>query len=211
MSKREDDDLRVTPAAMSAAASGHMGNLLAAMLPGGIEAQEAAGQRDLTAKAERLPVQGTIGRPETRKQWESLGFVFGEPIKEQSQRGREVFVACTFPKGWSLKPTDHSMWSDVVDEKGRRRAAVFFKAAFYDFNAHVSLVTRYAHGSDGGRNGKPVRVGVFDANGEPVHIVATYPNWDGYYSDRSERHREEAEKWLNENFPDHENPMAYWD
>ncbi len=124
----------MTPAALSALADGDMGNFFAAIAPGGIEAQEAEGQRRLTAHADRLPIKGTIDKPDMRAKWESVGFVFGDPITE----GRhQQFVACTFPKGWRLVPTDHSMWSDVIDDKGAKRAQVFFKAAFYDYSAHT--------------------------------------------------------------------------
>ena len=33
------------------------------------------------------------------------------------------------------------MWSSVVDELGRERAAVFYKAAFYDRRAHMTLTS----------------------------------------------------------------------
>lgn len=124
----------ITPAALSAIADGDMENFIAATTKGGIEAQEAAGQRKLVAHADRLPIRGTMDDDANRKKWEAAGFVFGEPIQE----GRNlVFVACTFPPGWKLKPSDHSMWSFVIDPTGRERAKVFFKAAFYDYNAHT--------------------------------------------------------------------------
>lgn len=208
----DDDDLRVTPATLRAAADGHMGNLLASMLPGGIEAQEAAGQRELTAHADRLPVEGTISRPELRAQWESAGFVFGTPIPEPSQRNREVFIACTFPAGWKLKPTEHSMWSDLIDAAGRKRAAVFFKAAFYDYNAHTfGLEPRYSVG--GTYTGSPdfaltaFVVNDADKPGAHLHTVSVPAGTD--YSGR-DAYREQAAKWLAEQFPNHADPLAYW-
>lgn len=44
-----DRKLQITPAAIVAALAGDTSNALAAMTPGGIEAQEAAGQRALVA------------------------------------------------------------------------------------------------------------------------------------------------------------------
>lgn len=103
-------------------------NALVALTPGGIERQEAEGQRNLVRHADRLPIQGTSGAG--RQKWEAAGFVFGEVIDD-------LWVACTFPSGWKMVATDHSMWNDVVDETGKKRALVFYKAAFYDRSAHT--------------------------------------------------------------------------
>ena len=125
----------MTPATMAALAAGRLDDALTAATPGGIEAAEAAGQRRLVAHADRLPICGTIDGPDQRAKWEAAGFRFGERIMEP---GRPVvFVACTFPPGWRLQPTEHPMWSDVLDPSGAKRAAVFFKAAFYDYSAHT--------------------------------------------------------------------------
>lgn len=126
--KRKEEVL--SPAAMGALLAGQLDNFVAASTPGGIEAMEKAGQDRLTANPDRLPIDGT----QDRGPWESVGFVFGEPIKETNGT---IFVACTYPKGWKLVPTGHSMWSDLVDDSGKKRASVFFKAAFYDYNAHT--------------------------------------------------------------------------
>lgn len=134
----------MTPAALNALLKGNMGDFLAATRPGGIEAMEAEGQRRLVATSDRLPIRGTthlrmggddVPNGECRAKWEAAGFVFGEPIIEPGRP--TIFVACAFPAGWKLVPTEHSMWSDVVDAEGKKRAAVFFKAAFYDYRAHT--------------------------------------------------------------------------
>jgi hypothetical protein len=35
------------------------------------------------------------------------------------------------------------MWSYILDDKGRERCAIFYKAAFYDRRAHLSISARY--------------------------------------------------------------------
>ena len=35
------------------------------------------------------------------------------------------------------------MWSDLVDDKGRKRTSIFYKAAFYDRSAHIGVNRRY--------------------------------------------------------------------
>jgi hypothetical protein len=218
----------MTPAAVLALVKGDKGNFMAASLPGGIEAMEAAGQAELTAHADRLPIEGTVAArlygpqdPDAiRKQWEAAGFVFGERIKERSQNDREVFVACTFPKGWKLVPTNHSMWSDVIDAKGRRRAEVFFKAAFYDYHAHTfGLEARYSvNVREDADNGKgPYKVGVWD--GAESKFILVEHEWPNYEASQSDDHRGDlksaamarSEAWLAANFPDFKNPLAYWE
>jgi hypothetical protein len=95
-----------------------------------IVASEKAGQRQLVASAV-MPAQ--MGN---RAGYEALGFVFGEPVE-----GDSLFVHCTLPDGWTKQGSDHDMWSYVVDEHGRRRVAVFYKAAFYDRDAFARLET----------------------------------------------------------------------
>ena len=65
-----------------------------------------------------------------------MGIVFGEDVDD-------LFVSCVLPEGWSKRPTDHSMWSDLVDNKDRVRARIFYKAAFYDRRAYLSTETRF--------------------------------------------------------------------
>jgi hypothetical protein len=66
----------------------------------------------------------------------SLGFTFGDPDPDDP-----LFMPATLPEGWKREPADHDMWSYVVDDLGRQRAAVFYKAAFYDRKAYARLVT----------------------------------------------------------------------
>lgn len=101
-----------------------------------IGGMEAAGQRQLVASTS-LPTALSSG---TDADFEALGFVFGEP--DPSDR---LFRPATLPEGWSKQGSDHNMWSYVVDELGRRRVAIFYKAAFYDRNADMRLETVYSY------------------------------------------------------------------
>lgn len=71
-----------------------------------------------------------------RASFETLGFTFGEPVD-----GDPLFQHATLPEGWSRQGSDHDMWSYVVDHLGRRRVAVFYKAAYYDRKAHARVET----------------------------------------------------------------------
>ena len=86
----------------------------------------------------RLPVKFNTFRQsqaEARAEFEALGFTFGEP-----DAGDPMFRPATLPAGWQRKGSDHAMWSYIIDEHGRDRISIFYKAAFYDRDAFMSLV-----------------------------------------------------------------------
>lgn len=105
-------------------------NLLDTAASGGIERQEAVGQYELV-NSDVLPaeVHGNRGV------LEADGVVFGDPVE-----GDPLFVNVTLPDGWQKVPTDHSMHSDLVDAGGKRRANIFYKAAYYDRRADMMIV-----------------------------------------------------------------------
>lgn len=124
----------LTPAALSAALDGDFGNFLAATTPGGIEAQEAAGQAALVA-SDTLPTDlGWGDHIRDRAILEAAGVQFLGVCENDP-----LFQRVILPAGWKKVPTDHSMWSKLVDETGRERAAIFYKAAFYDRKAHMTV------------------------------------------------------------------------
>lgn len=100
---------------------------------------EAAGKQQVVA-SDSLP---TDARPD-EEALTALGFVFGEPYAEDP-----LFRPATLPEGWRKEPhPSHDMWSYVVDEHGRRRVAVFYKAAFYDRGAHMRLESTYSYANE---------------------------------------------------------------
>jgi len=105
-------------------------NAIVASTPGGIEAQERTGQLAFVAN-ESLPIDGP------RDLLEAMGIEFGEPIDD-------LFIEARLPEGWQKVATSHSMHSDLVDDKGRRRASIFYKAAFYDRSLPSVLVRGYS-------------------------------------------------------------------
>lgn len=101
---------------------------------GAIEQMEADGQRQLLESTD-LPTSGSED-PEFLK----LGFTFGDPHPHDP-----MFRPATLPAGWKRAGTDHSMHSNIVDELGRERVGVFYKAAFYDRRADMRLITVYSY------------------------------------------------------------------
>jgi hypothetical protein len=88
--------------------------------------QESAGQQQFV-NSDTLPVEIDA---ESKKKLEAAGVKFGKAVE-----GDELFLYVDLPNGWKKVPTDHSMWSHLVDDKGTVRAEIFYKAAFYDRRA----------------------------------------------------------------------------
>jgi hypothetical protein len=94
-----------------------------------IEDQEAAGQREIVASTV-IPTR-IIGAEE---ELTALGFTLGDVVE-----GDPLFRHATLPEGWKREGSDHAMWSKIVDSLGRPRCSIFYKAAFYDRDAHISV------------------------------------------------------------------------
>ncbi len=101
--------------------------------PGSIEASEAEGQKQLNAGTiDSLPTE--CKDDELLREW---GLVLGDAFPDDP-----IFRAAQLPQGWTMKATDHDMWSKIFDDQGRERVAVFFKAAFYDRMAFMRAMPR---------------------------------------------------------------------
>jgi hypothetical protein len=178
--------------------------------------QEADGQRSLV-NSDTLPTDiGKYDRNgESRAALEAFGVVFGEMVE-----GDPLFQYVTLPDGWKKVSTDHSMWSNLVDEQGRIRAQIFYKAAFYDRSASLSVCRRFSAGLDytdatqEERDHSQFRAIVTDG-GETV-IYRSEPigerrrKGDREYAGHDEAQRI-AQAWLAEHYPDWESLTAYWD
>ncbi len=163
-----------------------------------IERSEARGQQELV-NSEVLPTKWMHGSK--KETLEQFGVIFGDIVE-----GDEMFQNVTLPVGWEKKATEHSMWSELYDDKGRKRASIFYKAAFYDRSAHISLATRYTYSGYDNEEYAVVKDGekvIFKS--KPFVAKEGQPS----YELRGEGETE-AEEWLNENFPDWKDVGKYW-
>lgn len=183
-----------------------MGMLADAMVFGSSESilrQESMGQQQLV-ESDTLPTE--IREPD-KAILEAAGVKFLGPVE-----GDEIFQYVELPPGWKKEPTNHSMWSKLVDDKGRERAAIFYKAAFYDRSAHMGCSRRFAVSLDYDRQEKEgVSVAVVTDCGKVIHTTEPIPA-DGRESWAvGDDARDAATAWLQANYPDWENPAAHWD
>lgn len=218
----------ISPAALGAALNGNPGNVIAATTPGGIERQEAEGQRQLvSAEVSRLPKDINYPRFRGKTAAEVYALAGFEVIGDCD----DIFLNVKLPEGWKLQATDHSMHSDLLDEQGRKRAGIFYKAAFYDRNAHFNFTARfrancepadaYKSSASYEERKQMKRFGrvydgdsvVFETEGrEPIQGMSGDMASSWLASEQQEKElRAEAEAWLIENgYPDFNDPLQYW-
>lgn len=109
--------------------------------PDAIVAQEAEGQKELIESLQ-LPRKCSQPRDITNasEQYQKMGIkVF------PTSKGDELFIGVKLPDGWKKEATEHEMWNNLIDDKGRTRATFFYKAAFYDRKAFVNFNHRYVY------------------------------------------------------------------
>lgn len=170
--------------------------------PNQILAQEAEGQKSFV-ESTTLPTK--IGDKD-KAILEKCGVVFGDVVE-----GDDLFQYATLPDGWEKKSTDHSMWSELVDDKGRKRAGIFYKAAFYDRGAHMSLDRRYGYSYDYDKmKQEQIYIGIVTDGDEVIHSTKSFPQPEPDDYVAYEKVQELAKEWLSEHYPDWEDVAAYW-
>lgn len=169
-------------------------------LPGVIEASERQGQAQIVASTQ-LPAK----TQDPREAFEAFGFKFGKLTP-----GDPMFLSATLPDGWEKRGSDHAMWSYIHDEKGRRRVAVFYKAAFYDREAFMRLTPRYCVRTEWLAQWTSFYVTVLDGETE-IHRTATFTGEERSGYEAEERFRKEAVEWLAANRPGWDDPVKSWD
>jgi hypothetical protein len=186
--------------------------LLEAMIggPSALENQERRGQAEL-AHADVLPTEGLIC---DRDLWTSMGVQIGDPVD-----GDPLFHHVALPAGWKKVRTDHPLWSHFVDERGRKRALVGYKAAFYDRWASLSAVRRFAVERDPDQEGRDAQttsivVVVKDCDqvvfrSDPISVGKE--DWKAREG-ADQAGRASCAKWLADHgYPNFADPAAYWD
>lgn len=181
---------------MIAVLNGDIENAIAASTPGGIERQEEEGQK-ATVESEQIPKEISGA---TREQLTKIGFKFGAEIDE-------LLVNCELPSGWTRRATEHSLYSELTDDKGRVRAEIFYKAAFYDRRADMRMLPRFriAYHAESERAGF-VRCVVLD--GDEVVFDAGDRKRGNY--DHYEILESACLEWLRREYPNSKDATAYW-
>jgi hypothetical protein len=185
---------------------GHGGvMLLAAAMGGGAERAfdeaQRAGQGELVAaRAENVLSLPTALR-DPRELFEAMGLVFGETPKDDP-----MFTPTTVPEGWS-----------VVDDRGRPRASIFYKAAFWDREAFMRVLSRFRierdYESADARDRSVTRMRVYDAALPGyIHTVEGQNHTHGEYDHELDvTLLASAETWLSAHHPTWKQRGGGWD
>ncbi len=172
--------------------------------PNAIYAQEAQGQKELVASSQ-LPKKLIYheDRQLTCSQfYERIG------ISVLPDNTDDIFFTVQLPAGWCLSPTDHSMWNSLIDNKGRKRASIFYKAAFYDRNSHIMPECRYQCRSEWSTEDRDLSLQIIMDTGTGEELYRTNYGEKGKWGDDVQK---EAATWLVNHFPDYKDCFAYWD
>jgi hypothetical protein len=109
---------------------GFLGQVLIGGLEGAIDADRLAGQQAMV-QSPTLPTQISVGG---KAILEAAGVVFLGEVP-----GNRVLQRVSLPEGWQIVPTEHSILSHLVDEKGRKVGDIRYKNDFYDRSGMLSL------------------------------------------------------------------------
>lgn len=150
----------------------------------------------------------------TKQQYEKMGIVI---VAEYD----DLFWNVELPEGWEIKPTNHTMWNDLFDDKGRKRANFFYKAAFYDRNAFINFETRFQVSVDHIADVNPDYdvwknsdyQGTVKDGEKVVFSTECVPVTGDYWKDNKikDKLRKQLEIYMNEYHPNYEDIHAYWD
>ena len=205
-----------------------------------IERQETRGQAEVI-RTQRLPVkvnrhsipneiffQGVtnIMSYEDREKITKLNLI--NWTKEQYKKmGIEIidnyddlFWNVKLPEGWEIKATDHTMWNELIDNKGRKRASFFYKAAFYDRDAFINFETRFhlnvTHTADPSEDfdiwKKSDLQGTIKDGDIIISQTRCVPAVEDYHKEDKIKDElwAELEAFMNDHWPDYKNIHAYW-
>lgn len=151
----------------------------------------------------------------TKQQYERMGIKIVEEYDD-------LFYTVELPDGWEIKPTDHSMWNDVIDSKGRKRISFFYKGVFYDRDAFSNFENRYSftilpfdeYKSDATyeeRKFKPWRLFITDCGQKIKKIMETVVETNDEYLQLDDTLRLEGKHYLDAAYPQWEDINSYWD
>lgn len=172
------------------------------------------GIKDGTSWEERNEIAKRNNYEYTKNQYGKMGI---EILSEYD----DLFYGVKLPEGWEIKATDHSMWNDLIDNKGRKRANFFYKAAFYDRDAFINFDTRFHvcvdHVADPSEDYEIWSKSDFQGkikDGEAIIFETKTEKCTGdYRADEAIRDelRKELISYMEERYPDYEDINAYWD
>lgn len=150
----------------------------------------------------------------TKTQYERMGIKI---IDEYD----DLFYNVVLPDGWKVEATDHTMWNELIDNKGRKRASFFYKAAFYDRDAFINFETRFhlnvTHTADPSEDYDIWKKSDLQGTIKDGDIIIAQTRCVPATEDYHEEDKIEKELWaeletfMKDHWPEYEDVHAYWD
>jgi hypothetical protein len=179
------------------------------------ESQEAKGAIEFASSEDKLPRRvhtPSFSGVEGKTLYEELGIAV---IKEADD---PLFYTIKLPAEWTIMPTEHSMWTEVWDDKNRCRVNVFFKASLHDRKAYALFRCRY----EGRRFWPPSENELpyyyIEDNATKTIIYSTenivYPEHEGQEMPKYDKQRYQemiCEEWMAQHYPKWKEFSEYWD
>lgn len=144
----------------------------------------------------------------TRSIYEKLGITITSDLHDS-------FFDVELPEGWKIVPTDHHMWNDLLDSKGRVRASFFYKGdydrTFINFNRRYSI-SAVAEGDDPFDTEKPL-IGIVSDGKDVIYTTTKFANSsDVLVRDSICRSiLDLLNHYMDQNYPLYQDFLAYWD
>lgn len=173
--------------------------------PHAIENQEVEGQKELIESLQLPRVCNHPHGTNASEQYHKMGIeVF------TSSKGDDLFMGVKLPEGWKKQSTDHSMWNNLIDNKGRIRATFFYKAAFYDRDAFVNFKHRYDVDREYIDTKEPnYYPKLYCVKDNATNAILFKTEITNEYEDT--KLKQECIEYLNTNYPNYKDLNAYWD
>lgn len=171
-----------------------------------------ASQRQEMLKKQRLPIRfqdrGSI--QDTESAAKRLGIELGTRY--------DVFYEVKLPEGWQIKATERSLWSNLLDDKGAVRGSIFYKSSFGYTEAFWRLHNRY-YTTSKYVDSTGAEVSYDEHTHKVAVVVDAKTNGIAHKEPATLRRDWDAENeadaaalaWLTKTFPDHKDPIAYWE
>ncbi len=129
------------------------------------------------------------------------GILFADDVSD-------LFVRVVLPAGWRKAATKDPRSLYLVDKRCRKRGVIFYKASFSDRSADLSWSPFYQSRQDHDVKNDCVWTTIGNANGVEIYRHRLDPPCGGKET-IAEHVR--AHIWLDSEYPEWQDPLAYWD
>jgi hypothetical protein len=173
--------------------------------------QEKQGQLEISNSPKLPTMYDNVYPPiDSKPQLEKMGIkVLKKSIDD------DLFYDIELPDGWYFKPTEHALYTELLDDKKRLRAVIFYKAVSYDRKSAITFATCYRVVTSRTNDSYTAYA---TNNNRTVFTNTIYRKEKIKYEDSLIACKEDSliacknvKNFLNERFPDWRDINAYWD